>query len=167
MKKWWDNVLSMFGLGDVEDEFDPYSEKDRDPDLFNEAYQDRYHEKNVVQERDKKEFDDELTLRRRMRKNSLVSLPGGNRTSRINVYQPVLYEEVQEIADQLKNGRAVLINLEHADRDNGGKIVNFLSGVTYALNGDMHRVGQGILLFTPEQIDVQLPLNGIQIDSRP
>ena len=163
VKKWWDNMLAMIGLGDSEeDEYEQYAQTEQETDLFREKFKDKYTER----EREKKEFDDELTLRRRMRKSTLVSVPGSGKNSRISVYQPVLYEEVQEIADQLKSGRAVLINLEHADRDNAAKVVNFLSGTIYALNGDMHRVGQGILLFTPEQVDVQLPLNGIRFESR-
>ena len=154
MKKWWDSLLVMIGLSEPEDEFESYPQSARNEEWF----PDRPSEKSDV--------DDELTLRRRMRKSSLVSIPGGNRGSKINVYQPVLYDEVQEIADQLKNGRPVLLNLEYADRENAGKIVNFLSGTIYALNGDMHRVGQGILLFTPEQVEVQLPLNGIRLETR-
>ncbi len=88
------------------------------------------------------------------RRGALVSLPGGQ-TFRVIVARPRSFEDVQGMADQLKSGRPVVMNLEGASREIRTRIINFLSGVIYALDGQMQRVGGGILLFAPHNVDVE------------
>lgn len=88
------------------------------------------------------------------KKGALVSLPGGQ-SFRVVVARPTSFEEVQGMADQLKNGRPVLLNLDSTPKDTRARIVNFLIGVIYALDGQMQRVGGGILLFAPHNVDVE------------
>lgn len=88
------------------------------------------------------------------RKGALVSLPGGQ-SFRVVVARPSSFEEVQGMADQLKGGRPVLLNLDSTPKDTRSRIVNFLIGVIYALDGQMQRVGGGILLFAPHNVDVE------------
>lgn len=74
------------------------------------------------------------------------------RTMEIVVLEPGAYDEAQTAADYLKTNRPIVINLRAADRDLGKRVVDFLSGVTYALDGHMQRVGDEIFLFTPRQV---------------
>lgn len=90
------------------------------------------------------------------RKNApapVVSLHSG-RQLRVVVCQPTSFDEAQGIADNLKNRRAVVVNLESAEADQKQRIVDFISGTTFALNGNMQKVGQGIFLFVPNNIDI-------------
>lgn len=73
------------------------------------------------------------------------------------VIAPRGFEAAQEAGDHLKAGRPVLLNLETTDREVTQKLVNFLSGCVYALNGEMHRVGTGVMAFVPQGVDVSLP----------
>lgn len=93
---------------------------------------------------------------RRARRAPLVSLPGGGRQMRVVVCEPVSFDEVQGIADQLKARRPVVLNLEGMDKDLAQKILNFLSGCTYTLDGQMQRVGTGIFLLTPPNVEVAM-----------
>ncbi|RYD06353.1 hypothetical protein N752_05520 [Desulforamulus aquiferis] len=70
------------------------------------------------------------------------------------VCDPASFEEAQGIADNLKNRRAVIINLEKAEQGQARRIVDFISGTTFALGGNMQKVGQGIFLFVPSSIDI-------------
>lgn len=83
----------------------------------------------------------------------VVSLHSG-RQLRVVVCEPGSFEEAQGIADNLKNRRAVIINLEKAGQDQARRIVDFISGTTFALGGSMQKVGQGIFLFVPSSIDI-------------
>lgn len=74
------------------------------------------------------------------------------RTMEIVVLEPGAYDEAQTAADYLKTNRPIVVNLRSADRDLGKRVVDFLSGVTYALDGHMQRVGDEIFLFTPRQV---------------
>ncbi|MCL6595999.1 MAG: cell division protein SepF [Firmicutes bacterium] len=91
----------------------------------------------------------------RPRRSALVSLPGG-RTMRVVVAEPRSFEEVQPIADQLKERRPVVINLESVDKDTGQKFLHFLSGTIYALDGTMQRVSTSIFVFAPANVEIAL-----------
>jgi cell division inhibitor SepF len=91
----------------------------------------------------------------RPRRSALVSLPGG-RTMRVVVAEPRSFDEVQPIADQLKERRPVVINLESVDKDTGQKFLNFLSGTIYALDGTMQRVSTSIFVFAPANVEIAL-----------
>ena len=74
------------------------------------------------------------------------------RTMEIVVLEPGAYDEAQSAADFLKTHRPIVVNLRSAQKDLGRRVVDFLSGVTYALDGHMQRVGEEIFLFTPRQV---------------
>jgi cell division inhibitor SepF len=74
------------------------------------------------------------------------------RTMEIVVLEPGAYDEAQSAADYLKTHRPIVVNLRGAQKDLGRRVVDFLSGVTYALDGHMQRVGDEIFLFTPRQV---------------
>ncbi len=70
------------------------------------------------------------------------------------IFKPRSFEEVRGITDEVKNRRAVIVNFERTDKDNAKRILDFLSGSVYALNGSVKRIGPGIFLFVPDNIDV-------------
>ncbi len=87
------------------------------------------------------------------KKGTLFSLHSQKNT-RVVVCEPKSFDECQTIADNLKNHRAVIINLENADMELAKRVVDFISGTTYALNGNMQKVGNGIFLFVPNNMDI-------------
>lgn len=72
----------------------------------------------------------------------------------IIVLEPRAYDEAQTAADYLKTQRPILINLRDTQKELGRRVVDFLSGVAYALDGHMHRVGDEIFLFTPHHVTI-------------
>lgn len=76
------------------------------------------------------------------------------RQVKVVVAEPKVFEEVQGIADNLKNRCPVIINLEQAEPDLAKRVVDFISGAAYALNGTMQKVGSGIFLFVPSNMDI-------------
>ncbi len=79
---------------------------------------------------------------------------------RVVVCEPRVFEDCQNIADNLKNRRPVIVNLEEADKELAKRVVDFVSGTTYALNGSMQKVGNGIFLFVPSNMDIASELKG-------
>jgi len=73
---------------------------------------------------------------------------------RVIVIEPVSFEEAQGIAEHLKARKSVILNLERTDGDLSQRIVDFISGTTYALGGNMQKVGNGIFLFVPNNVDI-------------
>ncbi len=87
-------------------------------------------------------------------KQNVVSLQSVQKSSKVVLSEPRVYAEAQEIADQLKNRRAVVVNLQSIQRDQAKRIVDFLSGTVYAIGGDIQRIGMNIFLCTPDNVDV-------------
>lgn len=90
------------------------------------------------------------------KRSSVVSLAGAHRGTgvRVVVMHPRSLEDGQTIADQVKSHRPVIVNLDLADDRSGQRLLNFLSGVVYALDGSLRKVGDGIFLATPSNIEV-------------
>ena len=82
---------------------------------------------------------------------------GGNKyTSQFKmvVIEPNGFEECPKLVDSLKAKKPVIINLENLETDIARKIFDFLSGATYALNGNVQKVTNHIFVFAPENVDV-------------
>lgn len=77
-----------------------------------------------------------------------------HRPMEIVVLEPRTLEEARVSADHLKARRPVIVNLREADRDLARRIVDFTCGVTYAVDGQMQRIGEEIFLFTPSTVTV-------------
>lgn len=69
--------------------------------------------------------------------------------------EPRAYSESQQIADYLKNNSSVVVNLKRVTPDQAKRIVDFLSGTIYAIGGDLQKLGGGIFLCTPKNINVE------------
>ncbi|MEN2766528.1 cell division protein SepF [Ornithinibacillus xuwenensis] len=75
-------------------------------------------------------------------------------SSKVILCEPRTYEEAQQIADNIVNKRAVVINLQRVDHQQAKRIVDFLSGTVYAVNGVIQRLGSQTFLCAPDTIDV-------------
>ncbi|MCK8817714.1 cell division protein SepF [Natroniella sulfidigena] len=72
----------------------------------------------------------------------------------IDIVQPTSFEEAQTIADKLKAGHLVVVNLTEVKRRLATKIIDFVSGTSYALDGNLEKVGEDIFLFTPKSVTI-------------
>jgi cell division inhibitor SepF len=67
--------------------------------------------------------------------------------------EPRSYEQTQEIAEHLKGHRPVIVNLQRMRQDQALRIVDFLSGTVYALNGGIFKIGENIFFCTPDNVE--------------
>lgn len=86
--------------------------------------------------------------------SNIVSLQNLQKSSKVILVEPRVYAEAQDISEHLKNKRAVVVNLQRIDKDQGIRIVDFLSGTVYALGGDIQRIGTDIFLCAPDTVEV-------------
>ena len=85
-------------------------------------------------------------------KSSEIIEEGG---SKMILLEPRAYSEAQQIADHLKKRNTVVVNLKRVTADQAKRIMDFLSGTIYAIKGNIQKIGSGIFLCTPNNIDVQ------------
>ena len=75
-------------------------------------------------------------------------------SARVHVVAPSRFGDAKEIADRLKDNRPVIVNLQMAERDLQRRMIDFCSGVTYALSGEMEKVADQVFLLTPTNVKV-------------
>lgn len=95
------------------------------------------------------------TSKRTSRKKvSLISSVRESKKAKVFIAEPKEFEETQGIADNFKNDIPIIINLQRADQDISKRIIDFCSGLTYALEGDIKKVADRVFLITPSNIEV-------------
>ena len=76
-------------------------------------------------------------------------------STKLVLLEPRAFSEAQQIADQLKSRNTVVVNLKRVTPDQAKRIVDFLSGTVYAIGGDLLKIGGGIFLCTPKNVNVE------------
>lgn len=99
--------------------------------------------------------------RSRRRENSLLGggdaqpVPASMASMKMIVYHPVCYDDAQTIVDNLKNRRPVIVNMEELEASCAQRVLDFLLGAIYAVNGTANKISRGIFLFAPRDVDVE------------
>ncbi len=89
-------------------------------------------------------------------KSNVISLPSAKQQN-IVIMEPMDLNEAREVADNLKCRKPIIVNLQKAEKEMARRIVDFISGVTYALEGNVQKVQEEIFLFTPSNISIIPP----------
>lgn len=105
--------------------------------------------------------DEEEAVPAVRRKGQVLNLHA-QKQLKVVVAEPKIFEDVQGLADNLKNRRPVIVNLEKAEPELAKRVVDFISGATYALNGSLQKVGSGIFLFVPSNMDISSELGDLK-----
>ena len=73
---------------------------------------------------------------------------------KVVVIEPKTFDDVQQVANCLKEKRPVVINFEHTDAEAAHRIIDFISGTTYAIAGDIKKLGHNVFLCAPSNVSV-------------
>jgi len=100
------------------------------------------------------EEEEELEDRRLFgKKNKIVAMPQ-NQAIKMVISQPTTFEQSEEICSFLKEKRSVIVNLEYVNKDVARRIVDFISGGVYALNGHIQKISNSIFLIAPVNYEI-------------
>src|SRR5699024_10056204 len=105
---------------------------------------------------DEEEYEYEMVEVDEVEDEVNVPAKGNRKGKEINVVlcETKSYDEAQDIADNLLNKRTVIVNLQRVDSHQAKRIIDFLSGTVYAVNGDIQKLGLETFLCAPENVDV-------------
>ncbi|NLI90753.1 MAG: cell division protein SepF [Peptococcaceae bacterium] len=155
----FDKFIGIMGFGDDEPE-DDFASEEREEEYSGRGenrFRNLNSRENIVRDPMPKEpFSRDFSARDGVSKKkpaSVVSIHTQKQV-RVMVAEPVSFEEAQAIAEHLKARKSVILNLERTDVHLSQRIVDFISGTTYALGGNMQKVGNGIFLFVPNNVDI-------------
>jgi cell division inhibitor SepF len=90
----------------------------------------------------------------RGRKSNVVAIHNTPKKERVFLYEPQHYDDAQALADHLKTRCQVIVNLQRVDLAVARRIIDFLSGTVYALNGSISKLGPNIFVLTPETFEI-------------
>ncbi len=82
-----------------------------------------------------------------------VTMPQGS--GKMILLEPRAFSESQQIADHLKKRNTVVVNMKRVTSEQAKRIIDFLSGTVYAIGGDLQKIGVGIFLCTPKNVNVE------------
>ncbi len=89
----------------------------------------------------------------RSRKSKVVNITSTTQF-KVVVVQPETFEEAREIAENLKSNKPVIVNLEKLEKEQARRMVDFVSGASYALGGDIQKISNMIFLVTPYNVGI-------------
>jgi cell division inhibitor SepF len=159
---WWHKVAVYFGIADDEDDYDedetlaPHEELER-------SYQERPNVRKLNGGKGRTDYDDifadeprRTSTGRSTGSSQVVRAIEPARPPRVEVHLviPKNFNDAQQIADKFKVDVPVIINLQGSDTELAKRLIDFCSGLTYALDGGMQRVGEKIFLLTPRNVEV-------------
>ena len=96
-------------------------------------------------------------------KGQVVSMSTGAKQE-VVLFRPTSFNDTSKAADDLRNRKAVLLNLENVDKAMSRRVVDFLSGCVYAVDGSVKKVAQSAYIFCPHNMDVVGDLEALQAE---
>ena len=94
---------------------------------------------------------------------SVVRMGRGSKQE-VVLFRPGIFNDTSKAADDLRNNKAVIVNMENVDKAMARRVVDFLSGCVYALDGKVNKIAQSAYLFCPHNMDVIGDLENIQAE---
>ncbi len=141
MSKFGKKFLSFIGFEDMEGEEEMYFEDDdnlqEDMIDFNEETYEPEEEKRFGKKNASK----------------IVGLPDAGKV-RVLIYKPLSYEDTQNIIDNLKERKSIVVNLDELEVGVAQRILDFISGAVYALNGNIRKAARNIFVVAPFNVDL-------------
>jgi cell division inhibitor SepF len=157
-------TLVYFGLAEDRDAYDEEEMDPREPERdLEERYRERPNVRRLSTRRRRDEIDDifaddSASESRTTRLRSVTPEPGANggrrESTRVHLVVPKSFNDAQDIADKFKDSIPVIVNLQGIDRDLSKRLVDFASGLTYALDGGMQQIADKVFLLTPHNVEV-------------
>ncbi len=87
------------------------------------------------------------------KKNKVVGMPGMQQV-KVIISQPSTFEQSEEICEHLKEKKSIIVNLEYVNKDVARRIVDFISGAVYGLDGNIQKISNSIFLVAPFNYEI-------------
>ena len=158
----WHRTLVYFGLAEEDDGYRDEIETEPEEEI-NDRYRDRPNVRRLQNRRSRRDEIDDIFADEAPRSSSRptrvlrpVDGNGGRGGSGVQVHLviPKSFNDAQQVADQFKDSVPVILNLQGIDAELSKRLIDFASGLTYALDGGMQRIADKVFLLTPRNVEV-------------
>ncbi len=165
----WNRTLVYFGIAEEDEDYYEDDEVYEPSESLEQSYRERPNVRRLTPRRRSQGYDDwteseepaaapvsraaavPTSSRGGVRHMAAVPNPG---SVRVHLVLPRSFNDAQQIADKFKHSIPVILNLQSADAELSKRLIDFASGLTYALDGGMQRVADKVFLLTPRNVEV-------------
>ncbi|MCI9419195.1 MAG: cell division protein SepF [Eubacterium sp.] len=146
------SLLNFFKLDGIDDEYEDYEYDEYDEEEVPSVKKTSVPRKTSAA---REIPEDSVKSKNGFLNNSKPKVVSLNRSMmEVKIVQPTSFEDSQEICNTLLESKPVVVNLEGFDPDDAQRIMDFISGCIYAINGKYHQISKYIFIFTPENVDI-------------
>ena len=154
----WHRTLVYFGLAEEDDGYRDEVEAEPEEEI-NDRYRERPNVRRLQNRRSRRDEIDDIFADEspRTSRQTRVLRPvdnGGRDAVQVHLVIPKSFNDAQQVADQFKDDVPVILNLQSTDTDLSKRLIDFASGLTYALDGGMQRIADKVFLLTPRNVEV-------------
>jgi cell division inhibitor SepF len=155
----WHRALVYFGLAEEHEEmYEPEPRHEPEVEL-EDRYRDRPNVRRLSARRRRDEIDEIFADDEPPRTAVLRSVGpdrgnGRGRDVRVHLVVPKSFNDAQQVADKFKDGIPVILNLQGTETDLSKRLIDFASGLTYALDGGMQRIADKVFMLTPRNVEI-------------
>jgi cell division inhibitor SepF len=167
----WSRTLVYFGIAEEDEDFYDDEEGFTAEESLEQSYRERPNVRRLTPRRRSQGYDDwtESEESRSSRTDAPAPVPSARASRsvarhieavpnpssvRVHLVLPRSFNDAQQIADKFKHSIPVILNLQNADAELSKRLIDFASGLTYALDGGMQRVADKVFLLTPRNVQV-------------
>jgi cell division inhibitor SepF len=148
----WHRALVYFGL--AEEYHEDYEEEAPEAEL-EDRYRERPNVRRLSARRRHDEFDEIFAEDEpRGRPTTVLRPVGRNGDVRVHLVVPKSFNDAQQVADKFKDSIPVILNLQGTELDLSKRLIDFASGLTYALDGGMQRIADKVFMLTPHNVEI-------------
>jgi len=158
----WHRALVYFGLAEDRDPYEADEPYEPEAEL-EDRYRERPNVKRLAARRRRDEIDDIFADDEPAGRptTALRPVPAGRAgngsrggAGRVHLVIPKSFNDAQQVADKFKDGIPVVLNLQNTDTDLSKRLIDFASGLTYALDGGMQRIADKVFMLTPRDVEI-------------
>jgi cell division inhibitor SepF len=155
----WHRALVYFGLAEDRDPYEEEEEAGYEPEAeLEDRYRERPNVRRLGSRRRRDDFDDIFADDEPARPTTVLRPVGGRGNGRsgvrVHLVIPKSFNDAQQVADRFKDSIPVVLNLQSTDTDLSKRLIDFASGLTYALDGGMQRIADKVFMLTPRNVEI-------------
>lgn len=154
-------LMNAIGIGNEEEEYEDI-EYNNEEETLEENEMENFYKSSYKPSRSFKDIERESQYSSRNLQSKVIPINAAVSSSKMVITQPTCYDEVEAIGEYLKNKKSIIINLENVGKEDARRILDFMSGAAFMVEGTIQKVSNLIYLITPKNVEIQNDLEQSQ-----
>jgi len=147
-------LMNAIGIGSEEEEYEDI-EYNNEEETLEENEVESFYKSPFKSGRSFKDIERESQYSSRNLQSKVIPINAAVSSSKMVITQPTCYDEVEAIGEYLKNKKSIIINLENVGKEDARRILDFMSGAAFMVEGTIQKVSNLIYLITPKNVEIQ------------